>query len=651
MKSKYILGISAYFHDSSACLIRDDEIIAASAEERYTRVKHDPSFPTNAIKFCLNHANIRLDDISYVVFYEKPFVTFERLMSTYLRNSPRGFSSFKMSAPLWFKNKLFIRSRINEELEKLADVTANKIPKVIFSTHHLSHAASAFYPSPFENAAILCMDGVGEYATTSIWHGRGRELNLVKQINFPHSLGLLYSAFTYFCGFKVNNGEYKLMGLAPYGKPIYVDAIKNNLIKIFEDGSYELNPSYFNYETGLEMTSNKFGQLFNSSPRSLDSNIDQKYKDLAASIQAVTEEVIIKLVNHTKEVTGEENICLAGGVALNCVANGKLIKERIAKNLWIQPAASDSGGAIGAAFATLYNLTDHPRVIKQSDSMKGCYLGEEFTDEEIEKALIKNNMSYTRLDETTLIHKSAELILADYVLGWFQGRTEFGPRALGARSILGNANSKELKNIINAKIKFRESFRPFAASILKEDASLVFEEIGNSPYMLLVDRPIDNSKYPAITHVDGTTRIQTLDDNSHPKFLELLKEIKEKTDCGIVINTSFNVRGEPIINSPQDAIDCFMNTDMDHLIIGPFHLDKENQIPIQKNENTPKVEMISISFYERVKSLSNLLILSIVFYVILTPYFLILRMFQNQKMNPTSNWQAPEELKVSDEMF
>lgn len=657
MKGKYILGISAYYHDSSACLLLDGKIISANTQERFSRIKHDPAFPTDAILACLKTASIDVTDIDFVVFHEKPLATFERIIETYVRNSPRGLQSFKYSVPLWLKNKLFIRSRIIDHFLQISGNKGANMPKILFSSHHLSHAASAFYPSPFKTAAILCMDGVGEFATTTLWHGKDKKLTALKQINFPHSLGLLYSAFTYYCGFKVNDGEYKLMGLAPYGEPKYAQMIKDHIITIFEDGSYKLNMSFFSYETKLIMISKKFIKFFKKNPRKPESEIEQFYKDIASSIQLVIEEVIFKLVQHIKKETGEENICLAGGVALNCVANGKLLTEKYTDKLWIQPAASDSGSAIGAAYLAYYNSSSTKRVIRKSDLMNGCLLGQEFTDKEIETELEQSHLKYHKFSSLEeLISTSSDLILNNKVIGWFHGRSEFGPRALGSRSILGNASSKSLQKVLNYKIKFRESFRPFAAAILKEDTKLVFNQIDESPYMLLVDKIIKG--FPAVTHVNKTTRIQTVDKFSRTPFRLLLEEIKRKKGIGIVINTSFNIRSEPIVNSPKDAIRCFIKTDMDHLIIGSYLIKKEELCNIQRlrsnlQTKTPSTPNIKRSIVFKTKNAINSFLLTVIFFAVLTPYFLLLKLTykKKNKNNKNSNWYECDNLELSDKMY
>ena len=603
----YILGISCFYHDSAACLIKNGEIIAASQEERFTRIKHDQSFPKNSIKYCLKEANISENQIANVVFYEKPLLKFERLLETYLAYAPKGFKSFLKSMPLWIKDKLFQKSILKKEL---IDLFGNKIDWskiILFSEHHLSHAASAFFPSPFEKAAIITIDGVGEWTTTSISEGDGKNIKLIKEIHFPHSLGLLYSAFTYYSGFKVNSGEYKLMGLAPYGNPIYVNKIKENLIKIESDGSFRLNMMYFNFTTGLTMTNKKFHNLFGGPPRKSESKITQKDMDLAASIQKVTEEVVLHISKYALKETGLKNLCLAGGVALNCVANGVLLREKIFENIWIQPAAGDAGGALGSALSVWHLYYNKERNVDKLkyDSMKGSYLGPSYTDKEIEKELKIIDASYIKLELNDLIEKVANDISKNKAIGWMQGRMEFGPRALGSRSILADARSPNMQKQLNLKVKFRESFRPFAPSILSEHISEWFDHDEKSPYMLFVSDVkknklhnikkneeelfgieklnIPRSQVPAITHVDNSARIQTVHKDTNEIYYNLISKFYEITKCPLIVNTSFNVRGEPIVCSPSDAYRCFMGTDLDILVIGNFYLKKNDQ-----NENVKK---------------------------------------------------------------
>lgn len=595
-----VLGISAFYHDSAAAIVVDGKIIAAAQEERFTRKKHDSNFPKKAIEFCLQEAQLRADEIDYVVFYEKPFVKFERLLETYLAVAPRGFSSFKASFPIWIKEKLFQKDLICKELKGFApDVQWSN--KLLFSEHHLSHAASAFFPSPFEEAVVLTMDGVGEWATTSIAIGRGRKLEVVKEIHFPHSIGLLYSAFTYYLGFKVNSGEYKVMGLAPYGRPIYNDIILKNLLDLKEDGSFNLNLDYFDYCGGLRMTNSKFSQLFGLPIRGSEDLLTQKHMDIAASLQAVLEEVVLKLTRHIQKETGINNICLAGGVALNCVANGKVLRDGKFKNIWIQPAAGDAGGAIGAALGAYHIFLEKDRKVEINDAMSGSFLGSHYDSHEIESQLKKAGAIFEKLDDNAIIETTADALAQDEAIGWFQGRMEFGPRSLGARSILADARSPRMQKNLNLKIKFRESFRPFAPAVLSEDVSQWFDLDQDSPYMLLVapvkeskrkaisadqtklfgidQLNVERSEVPAITHVDYSARVQTVHKKTNPRFHQLLSAFKVKTDCSVLVNTSFNVRGEPIVESPLDAFRCLMGTNLDRLVIGNFVLKKKDQDP------------------------------------------------------------------------
>ena len=596
----FILGISAFYHDSAACLIQDGDIIAAAQEERFTRIKHDSAFPSNAIKYCLKEAKIGPDQIENIVFYEKPFLKFERLLETYLAFVPKGFVSFAKAIPVWIKDKLFQKSSLTKELQFLLGKDVNWNDKLLFSEHHLSHAASAFYPSPFERAAILTLDGVGEWTTTSIALGKGKDIKVIKEIMFPHSLGLLYSAFTYYIGFKVNSGEYKVMGLAPYGEPRYANLIKENLINIADDGSFQLNMSYFNYATGLTMTNKKFHELFGGPPRKSETKLSQREMDLASSVQKVIEEIIIKLAKDIAKETGEKNLCLAGGVALNCVANGILLREKIFDNLWIQPAAGDAGGALGAALSIWHQYHNKERSSsKDRDAMKGSYLGPEFNDAEIEATLMACGAIFKKLSETEIIEEVVSALTDEKAVGWMQGRMEFGPRALGGRSIIADPRSSKMQKQLNLKVKYRESFRPFAPSILREDVGEWFEHDADSPYMLLVADVKENkrrvmtaeeealfgidklnivrSSVPAITHVDYSARIQTVDANTNSRYHAVISKFKEKTGCPIVINTSFNVRGEPIVCNPTDAFKCFMGTELDVLAIGNYLLIKEKQ--------------------------------------------------------------------------
>ena len=598
-----ILGISAYYHDSGACLLRDGEIIAAVQEERFTRKKHDAGFPKNAINYCLQEAGIEPTRLDNVVFYEKPFVKFERLLETYLAFAPRGFSSFFRSMPLWVKEKLFQKSALVRALGDTLGQSVNWSEKLLFSEHHLSHAASAFFPSPFHSAAVLTLDGVGEWTTSSLALGDGNDLQIIKEIHFPHSIGLLYSAFTYYTGFKVNSGEYKVMGLAPYGSPIYSDKIKNNLIHIAGDGSFQLDMSFFNYATGLTMTNEKFNALFGGPPRGPETALTQRDMDLAASIQQVTEEIVVRMARSVAIETGQRNLCLAGGVALNCVANGLLAREKIFENIWVQPAAGDAGGALGAALAAWHLHHRNPRRVMVSglDAMKGAYLGPEFEDADIELELRTSGANYAKLREEEVIEEVASALAEGKAVGWMQGRMEFGPRALGARSIIADPRSPEMQRQLNLKVKYRESFRPFAPSVLREDVGEWFEHEGDSPYMLMVadvkkDKRLDmssaeeslfgidklnipRSAVPAITHVDYSARIQTVHAETNPRYHALISKFKQKTGCPMVVNTSFNVRGEPIICTPTDAFKCFMGTELDVLSVGNFILYKEKQDP------------------------------------------------------------------------
>jgi carbamoyltransferase len=596
---KSILGISAFYHDSSASILIDGEIIAAAQEERFTRKKHDANYPFNAIEFVLNFANLKLSEIDQIIFYEKPFLKFERLLETYVAFAPKGFKSFCMAMPIWLNEKLFQKKKLFNELKKHDNKFDNE-NKIYFSDHHLSHAASAFFPSPFAEAIVLTADGVGEWATTTAAIGKDNNLEIKKEIHFPNSLGLLYSAFTYYTGFKVNSGEYKLMGLAPYGKPIYEDKILDNLIDLKDDGSFKLRQNYFNYATGLTMTNDKFDDLFGQIRRDPKKNkITQFHMDIAASIQKVTEDIMLKLARSLKEEYNLPNLCLAGGVALNCVANGKILKEKIFENIWIQPASGDAGGSLGAALALWHIEQKNPRKINPNDSMKGSYLGPEYSQTTIEKELKNVGAKFEILSEEELIDKTAKNLSNGKAIGWFQGRMEFGPRALGARSILGDARSPHMQKNLNLKVKYRESFRPFAPSILKEDLTEWFEINTESPYMLLVANinskkivkmndadnklfgidklNIKRSEIPAVTHVDYSARIQTVSKDTNPKYFKLLKKFKEKTGFPVLVNTSFNVRGEPIVNSPTEAFNCFMGTELDNLVIGQCFLEKNKQ--------------------------------------------------------------------------
>lgn len=592
----HILGISAFYHDSAACLVHNGEIVAAAQEERFSRQKHDASFPKEAVAYCLRAGGISVDDLDYVSFYEKPFLKFERLLLTYLNYAPQGLRSFLKAMPVWLKQKIFLKDFLCQEL--------NYHGEIIFPEHHESHAASAFYPSPFAEAAILTIDGVGEWTTTSFGVGEGNQFHLDYELKFPHSLGLLYSAFTYYTGFRVNSGEYKLMGLAPYGEPKYVDVIKEKLMDIKEDGSFKLNMNYFHYCVGLTMTNHKFHKLFGGPPRQPETEIRQKDMDIARSIQHITEEIMLKMANHVFALTQKDYLCLAGGVALNCVANGRILREGPFKNIWIQPAAGDAGGALGAALFVWHRYLNQPRTANNSDDQQqGSLLGPSFRDDDIEHFIQGQNLLFTRLPEEDWPKRVAQLIAQQNVVGFFQGRMEFGPRALGARSILADARSEKMQSILNLKIKFRESFRPFAPSVLQERCSEYFNLTENSPYMLLVasvakDKIVPESRHnattgieqlklkrshiPAVTHVDYSARVQTVSKKTHPVFYGIIEEFFKLTGCAVLINTSFNIRGEPIVCTPQDAYRCFMCTDMDFLVIGNYLFDKKKQL--QQNQ-------------------------------------------------------------------
>ena len=600
-----ILGLSAFYHDSAAALVEDGRIVAAAQEERFTRKKHDSRYPINAIKYCLAEAGIGLGDIDHVVFYDKPFLKFERLLETYLAFAPRGFTSFRMAIPLWLKEKLFQKKLLTDEL-KAVEPGFDWEQRLLFAEHHQSHAASAFYPSPFDEALILTMDGVGEWATTSVGIGRGNALEMVKEIHFPHSLGLLYSAMTYYTGFKVNSGEYKVMGLAPYGEPKYAKTMFDHLIDVKDDGSFRLDLDYFDYCTGLTMTNAKFDALFGGPPRKPEQRLEQKHMDLAASVQAVLEEVVLKLTRSLKREYGVENLCLAGGVALNCVANGKILRDGNWKNIWIQPAAGDAGGALGAALAGYHLHKNGPRgaMTSSGDRMAGSYLGPEFKQADIEKRLTDAGAKFDVLSDDQLIARASEDLASGLALGWFQGRMEFGPRALGGRSILGDARSPAMQKQLNLKVKYRESFRPFAPSVLREDVADWFELDGDSPYMLLVadvkkerrramteaenalfgiDKlNVPRSDIPAVTHVDYSARIQTVHADTNPRYHALISAFKARTFCPVIVNTSFNVRGEPIVGSPEDAFRCFMGSEIERLAVGNCYLVKDRQDPALK---------------------------------------------------------------------
>lgn len=594
-----ILGISAYYHDSAACLVSDGQLVAAAQEERFTRKKHDPGFPACAARYCLRAAGLCPADVDYVVFYDKPFSKFERIFETYLAFAPKGFNSFATSMPVWLKDKLFQRTLIAEALNEHLGSDVDWSRRLRFSEHHLSHAASAFYPSPFHEAAVLTMDGVGEWTTTSLAIGKGKELSVYKEIHFPHSLGLLYSAFTYYIGFKVNSGEYKVMGLAPYGEPKYVHLIKEHLINIKEDGSFHLDMSFFDYCTGLTMTNGRFETLFGGPARRPESGLTQREMDLAASIQAVTEEVVLRLAKEIRTTTGQRNLCLAGGVALNCVANGKLMREKLFDNIWIQPASGDAGGAVGSALAAYHLMLEKPRSVPAGDSMNGAYLGPEFSQREIEERLGKAGAVFTAEIDEALIDSVAHALIDGKAVGWMQGRMEFGPRALGGRSIIADPRSPTVQKQLNLKVKYRESFRPFAPSVLREDVSQWFQLHSDSPYMLLVADVLNTkqlpmsekqkqlfgidklnvvrSEIPAVTHVDYSARVQTVHNTTNPRFHRLISKFKELTGCPVLVNTSFNVRGEPIVCTPEDAFRCFMGTEIEMLAVGNSLLRKEDQ--------------------------------------------------------------------------
>ena len=607
-----ILGISAFYHDSAACILVDGKIVAAAQEERFTRKKHDPNYPHNAIEFVLKYANLKLSDVNQIVFFEKPFLKFERLLETYVAFAPRGFVSFAKAMPLWIKEKLFQKNLLFNKLKK-HDPNFKSDKNIFFSDHHLSHAASAFFPSPFNEAVVLTADGVGEWATTTVAVGKNENLEIKKEIHFPHSLGLLYSAFTYYSGFKVNSGEYKLMGLAPYGKPIYEDKVKQ-LVDLKEDGTFRLDQKYFNYATGLTMINEKFNNLFGQKPRNpQNEQITQFHMDIAASIQKVTEQIMIRLAKSIRDEYGMKNLCLAGGVALNCVANGKILQEKIFDNIWIQPAAGDAGGSLGAALALWHIEQGNKRSVNLNDDMKGSYLGTEFNQDEIETELKTVGANFETLEYEELIENTAEFLSNGKAVGWFQGRMEFGPRALGGRSILGDPRSDKMQKNLNLKVKFRESFRPFAPSILREDLSEWFDMNVDSPYMLLVadinsNKKIEmtnkqrklfgieklnvkRSEIPAVTHVDYSARVQTVTKNTNNRYYDLISKFKEKTGCPVIVNTSFNVRGEPIVNTPTDAFNCFMGTELDYLIIGNCVLDKKKQDQSLKKDYTKEFEL------------------------------------------------------------
>ena len=603
-RASNILGISAYYHDSAAALLKDGELVAAAQQERFSRKKHDARFPGDAIRYCLETENLHLNELDRIVFYDKPLIKFERLLETYMSYAPNGFRSFVAAMPVWLKEKLYLKSVLKHELAQLGGCKPKQLPPLLFAEHHQSHAASAFFFSPFERAAVLCLDGVGEWATTSTWLANGASLEPLWEIDFPHSLGLLYSAFTYFTGFKVNSGEYKLMGLAPYGQPKYADLILDKLLDLKEDGTFRLDMQYFNYCTGLTMTNRHFDEIFGGPPRTPESELTQREMDIAASIQVVTEEVMLRLAHTLHQETGEKNLCLAGGVALNCVANGRLLREGPYENIWIQPAAGDAGGAAGAAAVVWHGYDGQPRKLNgngsaAADRMHGAYLGPEYAPEQIRLELDAMGAKYSVLDDDTLLSKTAQLLAEENVIGWFQGRMEFGPRALGSRSIIGDPRSAKMQSVMNLKIKYRESFRPFAPSVLWERVSDYFEQDAPSPYMLIVapvreelrlaiteeqqqlfgieKLNLKRSELPAITHVDYSARVQTVHEDTNPRYHALLQAFEQLTGCGVLVNTSFNVRGEPIVCTPTDAYRCFMRTEMDYLVLENFFLDKKEQ--------------------------------------------------------------------------
>jgi len=607
-----ILGISAFYHDSAAALIVDGKVIAAAQEERFTRKKHDPSYPANAIEYCLKEAKLSLEQVDYIAFYDKPFLKFERLLETYVAFAPKGLQSFRMAMPVWLREKLFLKDMLVKEIKK-ADKGFNP-NKLMFGEHHFSHAASAFYASPFEEAVVLTLDGVGEWATTTVAIGKGHELNIVKEIHFPHSLGLLYSAFTYYTGFRVNSGEYKVMGLAPYGEPKYKDLILDKLIDLKEDGSFRLDQSYFNYATGLTMVNQKFADLFGEPIRKPDiDKLTQFHMDIAASVQAVTEEIILTMTRSLAREYNIPNLCMAGGVALNCVANGKILRDKAFKDIWIQPASGDAGGALGGALAVWHKELNKPRKVNPNDAMQGSYLGPSYKQDAIESELTECGAKFELVSEDEMIEQTAQALADGKAIGWFQDRMEFGPRSLGGRSILGDPRSEQMQKTLNLKVKYRESFRPFAPSVLREDVSEWFEADYDSPYMLLVDDVkkdkrikmtkeeeslfgidklnIKRSEIPAITHVDYSARIQTVHKETNPKYHALITSFKEKTGCSVVVNTSFNVRGEPIVCTPEDAFRCFMGTELDMLVVGNCVLRKEHQDKILVENYKEKYEL------------------------------------------------------------
>jgi len=602
-----ILGISAYYHDSAAALVRDGKIVAAAQEERFSRKKHDARFPAHAVEYCLAAGGVALRDVDHIVFYDKPLLKFERLLETYLTYAPRGLRSFLAAMPVWLKEKLFLKRLLRDELARIGNCKPDQLPPLLFTEHHQAHAASAFFPSPFTDAGVLCMDGVGEWATTSVWLGQGNRVTPQWEIDFPHSLGLLYSAFTYFTGFKVNSGEYKLMGLAPYGEPRFREQILEHLLDLKDDGSFRMDMRYFNYANGLTMTSRAFDELFGGPPRRPETPVTQREMDLASSIQAVTEEVVLRLGRTVHRELGVDHLCLAGGVALNCVANGRLLREGPFRDIWVQPAAGDAGGAIGAALSVWYEYLQQPRAAACGDAMSGSYLGPRFSNAEIRAYLDGVGASYVELSDEELLPRVADILAREQVVGWFQGRMEFGPRALGGRSIIGDPRSTAMQSVMNLKIKYRESFRPFAPSVLVERVGDLFELDRPSPYMLMVapvreslripmseeqqrlfgiDKlKVPRSEIPAVTHVDYSARIQTVDSKDNPRYYALLREFEARTGCPALVNTSFNVRGEPVVCTPEDAYRCFMRTEMDYLVLENCLLAKPDQPPWQKDES------------------------------------------------------------------
>ncbi len=606
----FVLGISAYYHDSAAALLKDGEVVAAAQEERFTRKKHDAGFPEQAIRYCLEAAGIGLFDLDFVAFYDKPLLKFERLLETYLAFAPRGILSFWTSMPVWIKEKLFLKATLRKALAKLGDGKVADLPPLLFGTHHESHAASAFYPSPFEDAAVLCLDGVGEWATSSAWRGSGNRLEPLWEIRFPHSLGLLYSAFTYYTGFKVNSGEYKLMGLAPYGRPRYVDLIEKHLIDIKADGTFHLNMRYFDYATGLRMVNRRFEELFGWPARRPESPLTEREMDIARSIQVVTEEIVLRLARTLHRETGSLHLCLAGGVALNCVANGRLLREGPFEKLWIQPAAGDAGGALGVAYSVWHRYLEKPRTPNPTDAMRGSYLGPSFSNDKIKTEWDRLGAQVEYLEDAALYARLAQILEAGNVVGWCSGRMEFGPRALGGRSIIGDPRNEKMQSVMNLKIKYRESFRPFAPAVLREKVADYFELEADSPYMLLVaplkkercrvmsdadealfgieKLKVKRSDIPAVTHVDYSARVQTVTEETNPRFYRLLKAFEARTGCAVLVNTSFNVRGEPIVRSPEDAYRCFRRTEMDYLVFENYLLDKKAQPAVSEDESWKK---------------------------------------------------------------